>query len=84
VLSENESVKTSAVIGLPDTEWGERIVAAVVIHAGASASSEELIAFCRRRLAVYKCPKEVIFVESLPRNAMGKVQKGAIQDLVLG
>jgi len=84
VLSENESVKTSAVIGLPDTEWGERIVAAVVIHAGASASSEELIAFCRRRLAVYKCPKDVIFLESLPRNAMGKVQKGTIQDLVLG
>lgn len=75
VLNEHHTVKTSAVIGCPDSDWGERVVAVVVNQAGELTSVEELIAFCRERLATYKCPKNVIFVESLPRNAMGKVQK---------
>jgi malonyl-CoA/methylmalonyl-CoA synthetase len=75
VLNDHTSIKSSAIIGCPDEEWGERIVAVVVLKPGAAPSGEELIEFCRERLAVYKCPKEVFFVDSLPRNAMGKVQK---------
>jgi len=52
----------------------------VALKAGCQAASEEIVAFCRERLAAYKAPKEVCFVEELPRNAMGKVQKGELRE----
>ena len=75
VLNMHETVKTSAVIGCPDPDWGERVVAVVVLQPGKDVSEEELIAFTRECLAAYKCPKEILFVNSVPCNAMGKVQK---------
>jgi len=80
ILAEHPAVAASAVIGCPDPEWGERVTAVVALKAGCQAASEEIVAFCRERLAAYKAPKEVCFVEELPRNAMGKVQKGELRE----
>ena len=66
-------------IGCPDREWGERVTAVVVLQRGASVADQELIAFCRERLAPYKSPKSIVFREDLPRNAMGKVQKAELR-----
>jgi malonyl-CoA/methylmalonyl-CoA synthetase len=82
VLAEHPSVAACAVIGCPDREWGERVTAVVVLDGDASVSSADLIAFCRERLAPYKSPKAIIFKDELPRNAMGKVQKAELRNIV--
>ncbi len=82
VLADHPDVAASAVIGCPDAKWGERVTAVIVPANGVTPSEEEIIAFCRERLAAYKVPKGVIFVEAMPRNALGKVQKARLrQDL---
>jgi malonyl-CoA/methylmalonyl-CoA synthetase len=79
VLVENPAVAACAVIGCPDREWGERVTAVVVLHKGESVTGEELIRFCRERLAPYKSPKSIVFKDDLPRNAMGKIQKAELR-----
>jgi len=69
------AVLECAVIGLPDPRWGESVMACVVQREGMSLTAEELIAFCRERLARYKTPKSVIFLEALPKDPLGKIQK---------
>ncbi|MGH7747360.1 MAG: AMP-binding protein, partial [Candidatus Dormibacteria bacterium] len=68
-----------AVIGVPDDRWGEVGKAIVVTASGASLDEAEVIAFCRGRLAGYKCPRSVEFWEGLPRNATGKVLKREVR-----
>ena len=75
VLAEHSAVAANAVIGCPDPEWGERIGAVVVLAPGQTVSADELIDYCRKKLAAYKAPRNIYFVEELPRNSMGKVQK---------
>jgi len=75
ILEAHEAVLEAAVYGRPDEDLGERVMAAVVLKAGAAASSEELLSYCRMRLAPYKCPKKIVQLSALPRNAMGKIQK---------
>ena len=82
VIADHPAVAACAVIGCPDREWGERVSAVVVLHRGESVTSQDLIAFCRERLAAYKSPKSIIFQEELPRNAMGKVQKAELRKTV--
>jgi len=82
VLVEHPAVNTCAVIGCPDVEWGEKITAVVVLNQGETVSGADLIAFCRERLAPYKSPKSIVFHDSLPRNAMGKVQKAELRKTV--
>ncbi|HEX5837433.1 MAG TPA: AMP-binding protein [Anaerolineales bacterium] len=79
VLAEHPDVAACAVIGCPDREWGERVIAVVVLNETGSASPEDLIRFCRARLAPYKSPKSIVFRKDLPRNAMGKVQKAELR-----
>jgi malonyl-CoA/methylmalonyl-CoA synthetase len=79
-LLEHPSVAEAAVLGAPDDDLGERIVAFVALHAGASVSAKELVDHVAAQLAPHKRPREVHLVESLPRNAMGKVVKGALRD----
>ena len=76
LLDELPGVVESAVIGLPHPDFGEG-VAAVVIGRGDEA---ELIGACRTKLAAYKAPKRILFVDELPRNAMGKVQKNRLRE----
>jgi acyl-CoA synthetase (AMP-forming)/AMP-acid ligase II len=74
------AVAESAVIGVEDATWGEVVHAAVVLSPGASASGEELIEFCRSRIAGFKRPEVVHFVDELPRNQLGKIMRGELRE----
>ena len=79
VLLQHADVLDVACIGVPDAEMGERLIALVQLSGGAEADSAALQAHCRSALAGYKCPKEVRFVEQIPRNPMGKADKRALR-----
>lgn len=79
MLETHPDIAEAAVVGLPDSEMGEQVVAVVVAKAGhRPPSATDIIAFCREQLASYKKPRQVVFVDKLPRNALGKVQKHLI------
>jgi acyl-CoA synthetase (AMP-forming)/AMP-acid ligase II len=73
VLHEHPDVVEAAVVGVPDERWGE--MCAAYVATSAALTEDELRAFCRERLARFKVPKTFTFVERLPRNSLGKVQK---------
>ncbi len=75
VLYEHAAVLEVAVIGRPDERWGEVPVAYVALKPGQSATADELIEHCRSQLARFKVPKDVVFIDALPRNPSGKVLK---------
>jgi malonyl-CoA/methylmalonyl-CoA synthetase len=79
-LREHDAVADVAVVGVPDETWGDLVVAVVVPRAGrpGSLSEEALRAWARERIAPYKVPRRVVFVEELPRNALGKVTKATL------
>jgi acyl-CoA synthetase (AMP-forming)/AMP-acid ligase II len=79
VLEEHHAVDEVAVIGVPDVEWGEEIKAIVVLKSGQTATADELRAYCKSRLASYKVPRYITFVDELLRNALGKVLKTDIR-----
>ena len=79
VLHEHAAVAEAAVVGVPDERWGEACAAFVV--PGGEASEDELLAFCRERLAKFKVPREIHFVDELPRNSMGKVVKSELLEV---
>ncbi len=82
VLYRHPAVAEVAVIGVPDPRWQEVGRAVVVLKAGRRATAEELIDFCQGKLARYKIPKSVVFVEGLPRTAAGKVLKRELRELI--
>jgi len=75
VLADHPDIAESAVVGRPDERWGEIPVACVVPRAGADLTAGDVMALFEGRIARYKHPREIRFMETLPRNAMGKVQK---------
>ena len=75
VLHSHPSVEEAAIIGVDDPDWGERIRAIIVPKIGSQVDEEEIIEHCRSRLSSFKKPESVVFIEYLPRNAMGKVLK---------
>ena len=79
LIDELSGVKESAVIGLPDSDFGEMVVAVVVLVAGSRLTAEQIREAIVGRAAKFKVPKKVLFVEELPRNAMGKVQKDVLR-----
>lgn len=81
VLRSHPAVRDCAVVGVPDELWGDRVCAAVVLKPSTSASPRTLRDFTRERLAPYKVPKDVVMIDDLPRNAMGKVTKPEVRRL---
>jgi long-chain acyl-CoA synthetase len=75
VLYQHEAVAAAATIGVPDALYGEEVAAFVVLKDGASVTEEELLQFCRERLADFKCPKSVRFVADIPKGPTGKLLK---------
>jgi fatty-acyl-CoA synthase len=80
MLYEHPAVLEAAVVGIPDNTWGEVPKALVVLKPGQRASAQELITFCRDRMAHFKAPKSVEFFTELPKTATGKVQKFALRE----
>jgi acyl-CoA synthetase (AMP-forming)/AMP-acid ligase II len=80
VLYQHSLVQECAVIGLPDARWGEQVRACVVLKSGAESGPDEIITHCRERLAKYKCPRSVVFLEELPKDPLGKIQKRILRD----
>jgi fatty-acyl-CoA synthase len=84
VLYEHPAVLEASVVGRADPRWGEVPVAFVVLRPGVKAAAEELREFCRARLARFKVPRAVEFVEALPRNPSGKVLKRVLREQATG
>jgi malonyl-CoA/methylmalonyl-CoA synthetase len=78
VIDALDGVAESAVIGVPHPDFGEAVLA--VVKRSGPVEAEAVIAATRSQLAAFKCPKQVVFVDELPRNTMGKVQKNLLRD----
>jgi acyl-CoA synthetase (AMP-forming)/AMP-acid ligase II len=83
VLATLPGLASAALVGIPDRRWGEMVAAAVVADGGQPLTEQQVIDYCRERLAGYKCPRRVVFVDELPRNATGKVVRREVRDRLI-
>jgi acyl-CoA synthetase (AMP-forming)/AMP-acid ligase II len=75
LLRSHPGIDSVAIIGVPDEKWGESGMAFVVIREGFSVTKEDVLAYCEGKLAKYKIPKHVHFLDELPRNDAGKIDR---------
>ncbi len=80
VLAEIPEILEAAVIGIPDQKWGEVVIAIAHLDKDRKISEEQIIDFCKRKLAGYKCPKKIVFSDLLPRTPSGKVKKNVLRE----
>jgi len=80
LLSAHEAIDEAAAIGVEDEKFGQRLKAFVVLRDGQKLSEDEVKDYVRRNLARYKTPREVVFLDELPRNPTGKVVKRALEE----
>jgi fatty-acyl-CoA synthase len=80
LLARHEAVSDVAAVGVDDKDFGQRLRAFVVLGQGKNATEDELKAHVKKNLARYKVPREIVFIDELPRNATGKVLKRELQD----
>jgi malonyl-CoA/methylmalonyl-CoA synthetase len=81
VINQVDNVVESAVVGIPDPTWGEKVVAAIVVEPGKDLQPATIKTYCKENLHDWKCPKEIIFIDEIPRNTMGKVLKHEVKKL---
>jgi acyl-CoA synthetase (AMP-forming)/AMP-acid ligase II len=82
VLQSHPEVEEVAVFGVPSEEWGQIVAAAVVPKQAGALSAEDLVTFCKERLASFKKPEKIVFLPELPRNPLGKVLKKDLKQQV--
>ncbi len=84
VLCTHAAVQEAAVIGIPHEKWGESVLAVIVLHAGAVCLEQDLIAWCKSRLAGYKQPRQYVFLtyDDMPRTATGKIMHRRLKDVL--
>ncbi|OQY44134.1 MAG: hypothetical protein B6240_11095 [Desulfobacteraceae bacterium 4572_87] len=80
ILFEHPKVAMAAVIGVPDDRSGESVKAFIQVKPGETVTEEEILAYCKKNMAGYKCPRQVAFREELPVSAVGKVLRRVLRD----
>jgi len=81
ILMQHPMVRDAGVTGVPDQRWGEAVTAIIKLKEDADLTPDEIIEYCRSKMAGYKRPKQVLFVQSLPRSASGKLERKALKEL---
>uniref|UniRef100_UPI00258006FF AMP-binding enzyme n=1 Tax=Candidatus Solincola tengchongensis TaxID=2900693 RepID=UPI00258006FF len=82
IIKSHPKVWDVAVMGIPDPRWGQAVTALVELEAGKSCTEEEIVEWCRKRMAGYKRPRHVVFVDKVPRSASGKIDRAIAQKLI--
>jgi acyl-CoA synthetase (AMP-forming)/AMP-acid ligase II len=82
VLYTLPEIEEVAVVGRPDERWGEAVTAIIVARPGKKISEETVVAHCRRKIASYKKPTRIVFVDRLPHNASGKIKKNVLREML--
>ncbi len=81
VINQLEEIAETAVVGIPDESWGEKVVAAIIRKTGFLLEAQDIQNYCREHLHKWKCPKKIVFVNELPKNKMGKILKKEVKKL---
>ena len=80
ILYEHPKVADASLIGVPDPDWGQNPRAVIVVKAGETCTEKEILDFCKEKLAGFKRPTSVVFIDELPRTSTGKVQRKVLRE----